>query len=81
MNRVVPREDLESEAFAQLDRVFAMAPLAVRMGKMFVNAELRARAEQTLNLALAAELLTITSDDFNNAVEGFFKTRRFTTDW
>ena len=81
VNRVVSREDLEAEAFAQLDRVFAMAPLAVRMGKMFVNAELRARAEQTLNLALAAELLTITSDDFNNAVEGFFKTRRFTTDW
>lgn len=81
VNRVVPRESLEEETFAQLDRVFAMAPLAVRMGKMFVNAELRARAEQTLNLALAAELLTITSDDFNTAVQGFMRDRRFTQDW
>ncbi|MBM3676311.1 MAG: enoyl-CoA hydratase/isomerase family protein [Actinobacteria bacterium] len=81
VNRVAPREQLEEEAFAQLARVFAMAPLAVRMGKMFANAELRARAEQTLNMGLAAELLTIMSDDFNNAVEGFFRTRKFTRDW
>lgn len=81
VNRVVPRERVEEEAFGLLDDLDRMAPLAVRMGKMFVNAPLRAAAEQILNLSIAAEMVTLTSDDYNRAVEGFKKDRRFNQEW
>jgi enoyl-CoA hydratase len=81
VNRVVPHESVEEEAFALLDQISKMAPLAVRMGKMFVNAPLRAAAEQILNLSIAAEMVTLASEDYERAVEGFQRDRKFDQDW
>ena len=38
-------------------------------------------AEQVLNLSIAAEMLTRTSEDYNRSVEGFQRDRKFHQDW
>lgn len=81
VNRVVAPADLEDEALALVDRVLALAPLAVRTAKAFVNAPLRAEAEELLTGAVAAEMLTLASADFRHAVDGFMEHRRFAQDW
>jgi enoyl-CoA hydratase/carnithine racemase len=81
VNRVVPREQLEESAVELITRVLAQAPLAVRLGKMLINTRLRADAEGLLNLAMAAELVTMTSEDYRAAVKGFEADGRFKQDW
>jgi enoyl-CoA hydratase len=81
VNRVVDLEKVEDEAFALLERVQGLGPLAVRMAKVAVNTRLRAEAEEVLNAAASAEMLTLASEDFRNAVEGFMKDRCFAQDW
>jgi enoyl-CoA hydratase len=81
VNRVVPLEQVDEEAFALLDRVRAMAPLAVRAGKMIVNAPLRAAAETVLSMAAAMEMITLASEDFRTAVDGFRRSGRFDQSW
>jgi enoyl-CoA hydratase/carnithine racemase len=81
INRVAPPDRLDEEAFALVDRVMSLAPLAVRMGKMVVNSRLRAEAEELLNGAAAAEMVTLASEDFRGAVDGFMRDRRFPQNW
>ena len=81
VNRVVPLEQVEEESFKLLDSLERMAPLAIRMGKIIVNAPLRAKAEEVLSLALAVEMMTLASEDYNRAVDVFKETKRFPQDW
>ena len=81
INRVCAPEALDDEAQTLLDAVLAQAPLAVRMTKMAINTRLRARAEWDMSLGLAAEMVTLTSDDFRRAVNGFESDGRFDQNW
>jgi enoyl-CoA hydratase len=81
VNRVAPLDRVEDEAFALLERVMGMAPLAVRAGKAIVNAPLRAAAETVLSNAAAVEMITLASEDFRTAVDGFLRAGRFDQRW
>jgi enoyl-CoA hydratase len=81
VNRVVSHEQVEEESLNFLDSLQRMAPLAVKMGKIIVNAPLRAKAEEVLSLALAVEMITLASEDYHRAIEGFKKDRHFPDDW
>jgi enoyl-CoA hydratase/carnithine racemase len=81
VNRVVPPEELEASTLELIETVLGMSPLAVRLGKMLVNAPLRAAAEEVLLRATSAEMITLASEDWRNAVEEFRQHKRFTTDW
>jgi enoyl-CoA hydratase len=81
VNRVVPHDQLEETASALIARILDQAPLAVRLGKMVINSKLRADAEMMLNLGMAAELVTMASDDYRSAVEGFQTDGRFNQQW
>ena len=81
VNRVVPRDELEASAEKLLGSVLENAPLAVRMGKSILNTPLRANAEQQLNHSMAAELITLASDDFLQSVQQFKETGEYSRDW
>lgn len=81
VNRVAPLEEVEEEAFALLEQVQGMAPLAVLAGKTIVNAPLRAAAETLLSTATAVEMITLASEDFRRAIDGFLSSGRFDQRW
>ena len=81
VNRVVPQDQLEGTSRALLGEVLAMAPLAVRLGKLAINTRLRAEVENAIGLSLTAEMLSLDSEDFRKAREAFGRTGRFTRDW
>lgn len=81
VNRVAPLDEVDAVGMELLEGVMAMAPLAVRLGKMVINTPLRAAAEQSLNLSMAAEMATMLSEDFKNSVDTFAATGRWGRDW
>lgn len=81
VNRVAPQDEVDAVGMELLEGVMAMAPLAVRLGKMVINTPLRAAAEQSLNLSMAAEMATMLSEDFKNSVDTFAATGRWGRDW
>lgn len=81
VNRVAPPEEVDEVAMELLEGVMSMAPLAVRLGKMVINTPLRAAAEQSLNLSMAAEMATMLSEDFKHSVDTFAATGRWGRDW
>jgi enoyl-CoA hydratase len=81
VNRVVARDSLDEAGDELLESALAMAPLAIRLGKMVLNTPLRAQAEQSLNLSMSAEMATLLSEDYRRAVDGFMRHRQFAQDW
>lgn len=77
VNRVAPLDEVDAVGDELLESVTSKAPLAVRLGKMAINSPIRAASEEALNLAMAAELATMLSDDFKDAVDGFGETGRW----
>ena len=77
VNRVAALDDVDAVGDELLESVTSKAPLAVRLGKMAINSPIRAASEEALNLAMAAEMATMLSDDFKDAVDGFGETGRW----
>ncbi len=72
---VVPHEQLLDEALAVAGRIAANAPLAVRLGKHFVN---RDTAGRGLAETVEATALLFTSDDHKEGVAAFLERRAAT---
>jgi enoyl-CoA hydratase len=80
VNRVVPAADLQSEAMALTARLAAGPPLAVRHTKAAVNALVKQALDVAFDDAMAAELVTLQSDDHVEALAALRERRppRFT---
>jgi enoyl-CoA hydratase len=63
VNHLVPHEELEARTMAIAEELAALPPYAVRATKMTVNRLLRRQAEDTLDIGLAWEHLSIGGED------------------
>jgi enoyl-CoA hydratase len=68
INKVVPADDLQSEALAFAQRLAAGAPLAVRYTKQAVNKLVKDALNVAFDTSTALELLTFHSDDHREAL-------------
>lgn len=76
VNRVVPREDLESVTMALAHEIAAQPAFAVRATKVSVNRVVRSQIENVLDVSFALESLSLGSDEQKKATQAFMASRR-----
>lgn len=68
VSRVVPADELEAETMALARRIAAGPPIAIRLVKLLTYRGLELDLEAALDLAAAAETITLTSKDHREGV-------------
>ena len=76
VNRVVPDDALESEAFAFATRLAQGAPLAIQYTKQAVNKVVKEALNTAFDTSTALEIVTFQSDDHREALAAIREKRR-----
>ncbi len=76
LNRLVPADELEKETMALANKIANGPPIAIRLTKLQVYKGLDMDLETALQMAAAAETITLTSEDHREGVAAFREKRR-----
>ncbi len=76
LNRLVPADELEKETMALANKIANGPPIAIRLTKLQVYKGLDMDLETALQMAAAAETITLTSEDHKEGVAAFREKRQ-----